>query len=72
MKLLNPNTRIQTPVNCTASSKLQSKLAISAGNMGASASGPKPWVNVTIAAAVMHAPFQVLLQLSGSFGLSDG
>ena len=72
MKLLNPRTKIQIPVNCTASGNVQSKLSIKAGNIGASASGPKPWVNVTIVVAVMQDAFHSVLQLSGSSGWSEG
>lgn len=66
IKLLNPSTKIHTPVNCTASAKLQLKLSIKAGNIGARDNGPKPCVNVTIAVAVMQAAFQGMLQFNGS------
>lgn len=72
MKLLNPNTKIHNPVNWTASARLHSNACISAGNMGASASGPKPCVKVTTAADVMQAVFHQVLQFKGSCGLSEG
>lgn len=40
--------------------------------MGARASGPKPWVKLTLEAAVMHRAFHSMLQLRGSCGSSDG
>ena len=71
-KLLNPSTRIQIPVNCTASAKLQLKASINAGNAGANANGPIPCVNDTMLALTIHASFHDVLQLSGSFGESEG
>lgn len=72
MKLLNPRTRIQTPVNWTAPARSVWNVSMSAGNMGARARGPKPCVNVTMAAELMQAIFQPILQLRGSFGSSLG
>lgn len=66
MKLLKPSTKIHTPVNCTASSRLQLKASIKAGKAGARARGPKPWVKVTMLALVMHAIFHAVLQFKGS------
>jgi hypothetical protein len=66
MKLLKPRTRIQTPVNCTASASVHEKASINAGNMGARASGPRPCENVTMAADVIHAIFHGVLQFKGS------
>lgn len=66
MKLLNPNTKIATPVNCTTSVKFDSNSTISSGNMGANASGPIPWMNVTAVAQVMVENFQKRFQFSGS------
>jgi hypothetical protein len=71
-KLLNPNTKIHTPVNCTASAKLQLNASINAGNAGANAKGPNPCVNVTMLALTIHASFHGVLQLSGSSGASEG
>ena len=72
MKLLNPKTKIQTPVNCTASPSVQRNSSMSAGNIGARASGPKPWLNVAIAVELMQAIFQEVAQFKGSFGSSLG
>jgi hypothetical protein len=71
-KLLNPSTKIHTPVNCTASAKLQLNASINAGNAGANANGPNPCVNVTMLALTIHAIFHGVLQLSGSSGASVG
>lgn len=63
---------MHTPVNCTAPAKSVSKAAMSAGNMGARANGPKPCVNVAIVAAVMQEIFHPVLQFNGSLGSSLG
>ena len=46
--------------------------SMSAGNMGASESGPKPWLKVTIAVEVMQAVFHHGDQFNGSCGSSEG
>ena len=61
-----------TPVNCTASASVQSKASSNAGNMGAKASGPKPWEKVAKEALVIHTAFQNGLQFRGSWGSSEG
>jgi hypothetical protein len=57
-KLLKPNTRIQTPVNCTISDKLLSKVSSIWGIIGARARGPNPWLNVVNVAVNIVRVFQ--------------
>lgn len=71
-KLLNPKTKMLTPVNCTTSAKLLSYFLINAGNMGASDNGPMAWANETHVAQKMAENFHQGLQLRGSAGSSDG
>ena len=58
MKLLNPKTRIETPVNCTTLGKSDLNSWASIGNMGAMASGPKPWAKVVKVADAVVVAFQ--------------
>lgn len=66
MKLLNPNIRIETPVNWMTDSRSLSKSLIKYGNMGARDSGANPWVNVIQDTAVIVDHFQNLVQFRGS------
>lgn len=59
MKLLKPRTRIATPVKRTTPARSASNASMSAGNMGARASGPKPCVNETDVAAEIQSAFHI-------------
>lgn len=61
-KLLKPSTRIQTPTNCTTPARSVSNVSISCGNIGGSASGPKPCAKLTSVTIVMADAFQNGLQ----------
>ena len=62
MKLLNPKTRIVTPVNWTTPAKSEWKSAINWGKIGAIANGPKVWANVTNVTDAMAESFHIGLQ----------
>lgn len=72
MKLLKPSTKIATPVNLTTDARSESNAWIKSGNIGASARGPKPCVNVTLVEAVMQQTFQNFDQFKGSCGSAEG
>lgn len=66
MKLLNPRTKMATPVNLTTSVKLESKETMRSPNMGANASGPKPWTKLTLVDAAMASVFHLVDQFLSS------
>jgi hypothetical protein len=69
-KLLNPKTKMQTPVNLTTAARSASKDSISCGNMGARASGPSPWLKLTTVAMDITTSFRILLQFCTSIRVS--
>ena len=66
IKFEKPRTRIATPVNWTASARVQLKDAMYAWKAGASDSGPKPWTKVAEEEAVIANSFHLSDQLRGS------
>ena len=62
MKFENPRTRIATPVKRTTAAISLSKSSARYGNIGASASGPKPCVKETLVEAVMQSAFHMVDQ----------
>jgi hypothetical protein len=62
MKLLNPRTKIQTPVNWTTELRSLLNASISCGNIGARASGPIPCMKLTAVARNMELNFHCRFQ----------
>ena len=62
MKLLNPETRIHTPVKCTTLARSELNASMSCGNIGANDSGPVPWLKETAVAQVKVDTFQKVFQ----------
>lgn len=58
MKLLNPKTRMETPVNYTTLGKFELNSCASMGNVGAIAKGPKPWAKEKKVAEAVVMNFQ--------------
>lgn len=56
---------MQTPVNLTTDARSASNDFISCGNIGASANGPRPWLNDTAVDMQMALIFQNLFQFCG-------
>lgn len=71
-KLLNPRTKMHTPVNWTTDAKSESKASISWGSMGARANGLRLWQADVAVAIVIALIFQKRFQFKGSWGSCDG
>jgi len=71
MKLLKPRTRIETPVNYTTLGISDSNSFANIGNMGAIASGPKPWAKETRVAETVVEVFQNAFQFCKDHGVSE-
>lgn len=61
-KLLNPRIKMHTPVNCTTEARSELKAPIRSPNIGASAKGPMPMMNMFDIAIKMVVNFQYLFQ----------
>lgn len=71
MKLLKPRTRIETPVNYTTLGISDSNSFANIGNMGAIASGLKPWAKETRVADTVVEVFQNAFQFCKDHGVSE-